>query len=190
MPVPAPSVYSPLIRCGMPMANSMTSMPRWMSPLESATVLPCSSESSSASSSMLALTRSTNFIITRARRCGFQAAHSFCASTADGTAVSTSAAEAISDLGLHFAGAGVHHVGGAGRRQVAAAAVDEMRNLCGHERSLDRMMRILGYPSNVRVRLRKGRAIYSPSSRFDSARISTLRTLPVTVIGNSSTMWT
>ena len=36
-----------------------------------------------------------NFIITRARRCGFQAAHSFCASTATATAASTSAALAI-----------------------------------------------------------------------------------------------
>ena len=80
----------------MPMANSMTSMPRWMSPSESATVLPCSMDSSSASSSAFALTRSTNFIITRARRCGFHAAHTFCASTAEATAVSTSAAEARS----------------------------------------------------------------------------------------------
>ena len=95
MPVPAPSVYSPLIRCGMPTANSITSTPRWISPLESATVLPCSRESSSASSSTFWLTRSMNFIITRARRCGFQAAHSFCASTATATAASTSAALAI-----------------------------------------------------------------------------------------------
>ena len=98
MPPPAPSVNSPLSRCGMPMANSMTSMPRWMSPRESATVLPCSMDSSSASSSVLALTNSTNFINTRARRCGFQAAHSFCASTAEATAVSTSAADASSTL--------------------------------------------------------------------------------------------
>ena len=41
------------------------------------------------------------------------------------------------DLRLHFAGAGIHHVGGAGRRQVAATAVDEMRNLGGgHEKPL------------------------------------------------------
>ena len=33
MPGPAPSVYSPFSRCGMPTANSATSTPRWMSPL-------------------------------------------------------------------------------------------------------------------------------------------------------------
>ena len=42
MPGPAPSEYSPFSRCGMPQANSTTSRPRWMSPLESAKVLPCS----------------------------------------------------------------------------------------------------------------------------------------------------
>ena len=78
------------------MENSITSIPRWMSPCASGTVLPCSMDSSSASSSALALTSSTNFIITRARRCGFHAPHSFWASTATPTATSTSAAEASS----------------------------------------------------------------------------------------------
>ena len=75
---------------------------------------------------MLALTSSMNFIITRARRCGFQAAHSFCASTAEATAVSTSAALASTHLRLHLAGAGVQHVGRAGGRQLGALAVDEV----------------------------------------------------------------
>ena len=44
---------------------------------------------------MFWFTSSTNFIITRARRCGFHAAHSFCASTATATAASMSAAEPI-----------------------------------------------------------------------------------------------
>ena len=48
MPGPAPSVYSPFNACGMPQANSTTSRPRWMSPRESATTLPCSDESSTA----------------------------------------------------------------------------------------------------------------------------------------------
>jgi hypothetical protein len=39
-----------------------------------------------------------NFISTRARRCGFHAAHSFCASTAPATAASTSADDAIGAL--------------------------------------------------------------------------------------------
>ena len=42
MPGPAPSVNSPFSRCGMPVQNSATSTPRWMSPLASAMVLPCS----------------------------------------------------------------------------------------------------------------------------------------------------
>ena len=48
MPVPALSVNSPLSRCGMPAANSTTSRPRWMSPLASGTVLPCSEDSSAS----------------------------------------------------------------------------------------------------------------------------------------------
>src|SRR5271167_4305972 len=44
---------------------------------------------------MFWLTSSTNFIITRARRCGLNAAHPFCASTATATAASMSAAEPI-----------------------------------------------------------------------------------------------
>ena len=88
---------------------------------------------------MLALTSSTNFIITRARRCGFQAAHSFCASTADCDGGVDVGGRGHQDLRLHLAGAGVQHVGGAGRRQVAATAVDEMRNLCGHEEASRRV---------------------------------------------------
>ncbi|SHS55849.1 Uncharacterised protein [Mycobacteroides abscessus subsp. abscessus] len=67
MPVPAPLVYSPLIRWGMPVANSQTSSPRSISPLASARVLPCSWESIAARSSISARTRSTNLASTRAR---------------------------------------------------------------------------------------------------------------------------
>ena len=35
MPGPAPSEKSPFMRCGMPVQNSTTSTPRWMSPLAS-----------------------------------------------------------------------------------------------------------------------------------------------------------
>ena len=51
MPGPAPSVNSPFIMCGAPMQTSTTSRPRWMSPLASAMVLPCSRARMSASSS-------------------------------------------------------------------------------------------------------------------------------------------
>ena len=86
MPGPAPSVYSPFIRCGMPQANSTTSTPRWMSPLASAIVLPCSRARQSASLSLSRATRSTNFISTRARRCGLVAAQAGCAALAFSTA--------------------------------------------------------------------------------------------------------
>ena len=94
MPGPAPSVYSPFIRCGTPSANSTTSTPRWMSPLASAIVLPCSRARMSASSSLFLAMRSRNFISTRARRCGLTAPHPSCALAAFSTAARTSAFEA------------------------------------------------------------------------------------------------
>ena len=113
------------------MQNSITSIPRWMSPRESGTVLPCSSDSSSASSSTCALTSSMKRIITRARRCGLHAAQSFCASTAEATAASTSAA-GHRNYRLHLAGAGIEHLSGATGLAGDALAIDEMRDLCGH----------------------------------------------------------
>ncbi len=41
--VPTFSAYSPFRRCGMPQANSTTSMPRCTEPIASGSVLPCSS---------------------------------------------------------------------------------------------------------------------------------------------------
>src|SRR5579862_1061915 len=76
MPGPAPSVYSPFCRCGMPQANSITSSPRWTSPRESASTLPCSLESMCASSSMFFSTSDLKLNMTRARRCGLTLAHS------------------------------------------------------------------------------------------------------------------
>src|SRR5271154_2956379 len=61
-----------------------------MSPRESPSGLPCSSDNISAISSTCSLTSSMKRIITRARRCGLNAAHSFCASAAEATAASTS----------------------------------------------------------------------------------------------------
>ena len=48
-PVPTFSECSPLRRCGMPQANSTTSMPRCTEPIASGRVLPCSSVTSRAS---------------------------------------------------------------------------------------------------------------------------------------------
>ena len=91
IPVPAPWVYSPLSMCGMPQHTSTTSSPRWMSPFESATTLPCSDESSSASDCMFASISSLKRNSTRARRCGLVAAHWGCAVLAAATAASSSA---------------------------------------------------------------------------------------------------
>ncbi len=52
MPVAACSENSPLSSCGMPQANSTTSSPRAISPLESESTLPCSRVMISASSSV------------------------------------------------------------------------------------------------------------------------------------------
>ena len=46
--VPTFSEYSPFSRCGMPQANSTTSMPRCTEPIASASALPCSSVTISA----------------------------------------------------------------------------------------------------------------------------------------------
>ena len=94
MPGPAPSVYSPLSRCGAPMQNSTTSRPRCTSPLASGMVLPCSRDSASASLSMSRFSRRTNSIITRARRCGLVAAQPGWAFCAVSTARSISSREA------------------------------------------------------------------------------------------------
>jgi hypothetical protein len=97
--VPTFSVISPFKRCGAPVANSTTSMPRWMSPLASGSVLPCSEERASASLSMSRLRSWTNFISTRARRCGLVAAQAGWAALAFSTAARTSPALASG----HFA---------------------------------------------------------------------------------------
>src|SRR5262245_36231929 len=90
MPGPALSLNSPLSRCGMPHANSTTSSPRWISPLESAMVLPCSEDKSWARLSNSFCTSSRNLNRTRARRCGLVVAQAGCAASALAMACSTS----------------------------------------------------------------------------------------------------
>ena len=94
IPGPALSVYSPFSMCGVPMQNSTTSRPRCTSPAASGRVFPCSRLSASASLSMSRFSRSTNFISTRARRCGLTAAQAGCAAAANSTARATSSVEA------------------------------------------------------------------------------------------------
>ena len=93
IPGPAPRLYSPFKACGMPQANSTTSRPRWMSPRESASTLPCSEERSRARLSISASTSSLKRNMTRARRCGLVAAQPGCAACAAATARSRSARE-------------------------------------------------------------------------------------------------
>ena len=50
MPVETWSEYSPFNSCGIPQANSTTSSPRWTSPRASEMTLPCSSDTTAASS--------------------------------------------------------------------------------------------------------------------------------------------
>src|ERR1700726_2386699 len=90
MPGPAPSLYSPFIRCGIPQANSTTSRPRWMSPLASAKVLPCSEDNSRARSSYSPWISSKNLNMALARRCGLVAAQAGNAASALAMAFSTS----------------------------------------------------------------------------------------------------
>ena len=91
-PVPTFSLNSPFKRLGMPQANSTTSMPRATEPLASASVLPCSELTRSASSSMCCSSRSLSLNMIRARRSGVIAAHLGKASLAALTAASISAA--------------------------------------------------------------------------------------------------
>ena len=91
-PVPTLSLNSPLIRCGTPVANSITSMPRVTEPSASSSVLPCSSVTIFARSFLLASISSRKRISTRARRSGGDARQSGSAFAAAATAASTSAA--------------------------------------------------------------------------------------------------
>ena len=121
MPGPALSVYSPFIRCGMPQANSTTSSPRWMSPLLSGMVLPCSEDSSIAQAvefllhqfeeleqharAPLRIGRGPG----RLRRCRI------------GDGVFDLGLAGERDLGLHLAGIGIEHVAGAARKPPATS---------------------------------------------------------------------
>ena len=68
MPLAICSVYSPFKSWGMPQAKSTTSKPRWISPLASSNVLPCSRVITSAISSMRASMMALKLNITLARR--------------------------------------------------------------------------------------------------------------------------
>ena len=85
---------SPLSRCGMPQANSTTSIPRVTSPFASDSTLPCSEVMMAARSSAWRSSNALNLNITRARFDGVVADQSGKATAAASTAVRTSWTEA------------------------------------------------------------------------------------------------
>ena len=92
MPVPIWSVKSPLSSCGVPQANSTTSMPRVTSPCASLKTLPCSAVIIAAKVSRCCCSSSRKRSSTRARRIGGVSAQPGNAAWAAATAASTSAA--------------------------------------------------------------------------------------------------
>ncbi len=122
-----PRCIRPLRAWGMPQANSITSRPRWMSPLLSASTLPCSEESRAASSSIRASTRRLNSNISRARRCGLTSAQPSLGAGGGLHRQVDLGAAGEGDARLHLAGVGVEDLAiAAGRRAVGHPAVDEM----------------------------------------------------------------
>ena len=88
------SLNSPLMRCGMPVANSTTSSPRCSSPRASATTLPCSRLIRCASSSAWARHNSRHRKSTRARSSADRAPHAGAAAAASAMTVSISTSSA------------------------------------------------------------------------------------------------
>ena len=89
-PRPTSSACSPFSRCGTPLANSITSMPRCTEPAASASVLPCSSEASFESSSRCCSISSRKRVRMRARRSGVVSRQAGKAALAAATAASIS----------------------------------------------------------------------------------------------------
>ena len=92
IPLDTCSVKSPFSSCGIPQANSTTSMPRVTSPCASENTLPCSPVMSAASASRCSFSSARNRASTRARRTGGVSAHERHAACALATAARTSAA--------------------------------------------------------------------------------------------------
>ncbi len=129
MPGPALSVYSPFSRCGMPQANSTTSSPRWMSPLASATILPCSEDRSCArlSYSLLQQLEELEHHARAALRIGRGPGRLRRLRVGDGGLDLGLGGEG--DLGLDLAGVGVEHVAATAGRARHRLAADEMSDL-------------------------------------------------------------
>ena len=129
MPGPAPSVYSPFSKCGMPQANSTTSSPRWMSPRASGRVLPCSEESSLArlSYSFCDQLEKLEHHAGAALRIGRRPGRLRGLRIGDGVLDLGMLGER--DLGLHLAGVGIENVAEAPGGSFDRLAADEMADL-------------------------------------------------------------
>ena len=134
MPGPAPSVYSPLRRCGMPQANSTTSRPRCTSPLASAKVLPCSEDRSRR--------EAVEFLLREVEELHQHARAPLRVRGRPGRLRSLGDRYGVLDLGmlgeghfgLHLAGIGIEHVAEASRSPLHLFAADEVADLT-HELS-------------------------------------------------------
>jgi hypothetical protein len=93
--VEAFSVKAPLIRCGIPQANSTTSWPRLTSPSASDSTLPCSAVMIAASSALRAFSSSRNANRIWVRLASDVSRHFGNAANAAATISSTSASLAI-----------------------------------------------------------------------------------------------
>ena len=92
--VEAFSVNAPLIRCGMPQANSTTSWPRLTSPSASDSTLPCSAVMIAASSDLRAFSSSRNANRIWVRLASEVSRHSGKAAAAAATTALTSSSQA------------------------------------------------------------------------------------------------
>ena len=122
---------SPFSRCGMPIANSTTSRPRWMSPLASATVLPCSRASSRRACRCRGAASARNFISTRPAAAGWRLPKPAARPWRSRLPPATSALEASgtrAPASRPWAGTRRR----TGPRALHVLAADEMRQLCRH----------------------------------------------------------
>jgi hypothetical protein len=107
-PVDACSLNPPLMRFGMPQANSTFSSPRATSPRASDSTLPCSAVRWAAISLRLASTSSRKWNMTSDRRLSDVARQSWAACVATATAPSTSSTDAKSTSACCSPVAGFH----------------------------------------------------------------------------------
>ena len=113
----------------MPQANSTTSRPRWMSPLASGSVLPCSEESSAASESHLLCDQLQELEHHARAALRIGRGPGRLRGLRIGDRVLDLGLAGERDLGLDLAGIGIEHVAEAAGRALDRLAADEMADL-------------------------------------------------------------